>query len=149
MAETALPAHLDRASSELRRQGPIARNRRAVLMVWRRDVIRLFRMPTRIISGIAQPLLFLFVLGAGLENAIGSRGAAGLDYQQYLFPGILAMSVLTSALFSAIAIVWDREFGFMREMLVAPVSRATLVLGKALGGGTVSVVQGVVLGVHG
>ena len=145
MAETALPAHLDRASSELRRQGPIARNRRAVLMVWRRDVIRLFRMPTRIISGIAQPLLFLFVLGAGLENAIGSRGAAGLDYQQYLFPGILAMSVLTSALFSAIAIVWDREFGFMREMLVAPVSRATLVLGKALGGGTVSVVQGVVL----
>jgi ABC-2 type transport system permease protein len=102
-------------------------------------------MPTRIISGIAQPLLFLFVLGAGLENAIGARGAAGVDYQQYLFPGILAMSVLTSALFSAIAIVWDREFGFMREMLVAPVSRSSLVLGKALGGGSVAVVQGLVL----
>jgi ABC-2 type transport system permease protein len=116
-----------------------------MMMVWRRDIIRLFRMPTRIISGVAQPLLFLFVLGAGLENAIGAQGAAGVDYQQYLFPGILAMSVLTSALFSAIAIVWDREFGFMREMLVAPVSRGSLVFGKALGGGSVAVVQGLVL----
>jgi ABC-2 type transport system permease protein len=133
------------APSEMRHEGPLIRNVRAMLMVWRRDLIRLFRMPTRIISGIAQPLLFLFVLGAGLEAAIGKNGAAGVSYQQYLFPGILAMSVLTSALFSAIAIVWDREFGFLREMLVAPVSRTTLVLGKALGGGTVSVVQGLVL----
>jgi ABC-2 type transport system permease protein len=114
-------------------------------MIWRRDIIRLFRMPTRLISGIAQPLLFLFVLGAGLEGAIGNQGAAGVDYQQYLFPGILAMSVLTSALFSAMAIVWDREFGFMREMMVAPISRSSLVIGKALGGGSVSVLQGVVL----
>jgi ABC-2 type transport system permease protein len=128
-----------------RRDSPFRRNVRAMLMVWRRDIIRLFRMPTRLISGIAQPLLFLFVLGAGLEAAIGSRGAAGVDYQQYLFPGILGMSVLTSSLFSAMAIVWDREFGFMREMLVAPVSRASLVLGKALGGGSVSVMQGIVL----
>jgi ABC-2 type transport system permease protein len=126
-------------------EGAVVRNMRAILMVWRRDIIRLFRMPTRIISGIAQPLLFLFVLGAGLEAAIGAQGAAGVSYQQYLFPGILAMSVLTSALFSAIAIVWDREFGFMREMLVAPVSRSSLVLGKALGGGSVAVVQGLVL----
>jgi ABC-2 type transport system permease protein len=126
-------------------EGPFVRNARAILMVWKRDLIRLRRMPTRIISGIAQPILFLFVLGAGLENAIGSQGAAGVDYQQYLFPGILAMSVLTSALFSAIAIVWDREFGFMREMLVAPVHRSSIVLGKAFGGGTVSVVQGLVL----
>ncbi|MBJ7260925.1 MAG: ABC transporter permease [Acidimicrobiia bacterium] len=126
-------------------EGPLLRNFRAMLMVWRRDIIRLFRMPTRIITGIAQPILFLFVLGAGLESAVGANGAAGVDYQQYLFPGILAMSVLTSALFSAIAIVWDREFGFLREMLVAPVRRSTLVLGKALGGGSVSVIQGLVL----
>jgi ABC-2 type transport system permease protein len=130
---------------EVGRDSALARNLRAMLMVWRRDIIRLLRMPTRMISGVAQPLLFLFVLGAGLEGAIGNRGAAGVDYQQYLFPGILAMSVLTSSLFSAIAIVWDREFGFMREMLVAPVSRTTLVLGKALGSGSVSVVQGLVL----
>ena len=69
----------------------------------------------------------------------------GLDYQEFLFPGILSMSIITSALFSAVSIVWDREFGFMREMLVAPVSRASIVLGKALGGGTVAVVQGLIL----
>jgi len=146
MADTTVGSSIEAAAPlETHRDGPFIRNLRAAMMVWRRDIIRLFRMPTRLISGIAQPLLFLFVLGAGLEGAIGARGAAGVDYQQYLFPGILAMSVLTSALFSSMAIVWDREFGFMREMLVAPVSRSTLVLGKALGGGTVSVVQGIVL----
>jgi ABC-2 type transport system permease protein len=149
MADTTLPKPGIPASApapaEMHHEGAMLRNTRAILMVWRRDLIRLFRMPTRIISGIAQPILFLFVLGAGLESAIGSQGAAGVDYQQFLFPGILAMSVITSALFSAIAIVWDREFGFMREMLVAPVRRSSIVLGKALGGGTVSVVQGLVL----
>ena len=146
MADATLPTTVPATlPSEVRREGTFVRNVRAMLMVWRRDIIRLFRMPTRIISGVAQPLLFLFVLGAGLESAIGAQGAAGVDYQQYLFPGILAMSVLTSALFSAIAIVWDREFGFMREMLVAPVTRGTLVFGKALGGGSVAVVQGLVL----
>lgn len=144
MADTAVPASVP-APVEVTHEGALVRNTRAILMVWRRDLIRLFRMPARIISGIAQPILFLFVLGGGLENAIGSQGAAGVDYQQFLFPGILAMSVITSALFSAIAIVWDREFGFMREMLVAPVRRSSIVLGKALGGGTVSVVQGLVL----
>jgi len=146
MADATLPTPIPTTvPSGLEREGPVVRNFRAMMMVWRRDIIRLFRMPTRIISGIAQPLLFLFVLGAGLENAIGAQGAAGVDYQQYLFPGILAMSVITSALFSAIAIVWDREFGFLREMLVAPVTRGVLVFGKALGGGSVAVVQGLVL----
>ncbi len=146
MADTTMRAPADAAIPvRARPERSLARNLHAMAMVWRRDLIRLRRMPTRIITGLAQPLLFLFVLGAGLESAIGSRGAAGVDYQQYLFPGILAMSVLTSALFSSVAIVWDREFGFMREMLVAPVSRASLVLGKALGGGSVAVVQGLVL----
>ena len=146
MADTTMRAPADAAIPvRARTERSLARNLHAMAMVWRRDLIRLRRMPTRIITGLAQPLLFLFVLGAGLESAIGSRGAAGVDYQQYLFPGILAMSVLTSALFSSVAIVWDREFGFMREMLVAPVSRASLVLGKALGGGSVAVVQGLVL----
>ena len=146
MADATIQASVPAAAPlEVHRDGTLVRNFRAMMMVWRRDIIRLFRTPTRLISGVAQPLLFLFVLGAGLEGAIGNRGAGGVDYQQYLFPGILAMSVLTSALFSSMAIVWDREFGFMREMLVAPVSRATLVLGKALGGGTISVVQGLVL----
>ena len=143
MADAALSTPLP-TTAPIRREGAMVRNLRAVLMVWVRDLIRLKRTPTRIVTGVAQPLLFLFVLGAGLSHLIGSN-AAGVDYQQYLFPGILAMSVLTSSLFSAIAIVWDREFGFMREMLVAPVSRSTLVFGKALGGGSVAVVQGLIL----
>lgn len=127
------------------RSAAVTRNIRTIQMVWRRELIRLQRMPSRIISGLAQPLLFLLVMGAGLGSLIGDQGAAGVDYQVFLFPGILAMSIITSSLFGAVGIVWDREFGFLREMLVAPVSRTSLVLGKALGGGMVAVVQGVVL----
>jgi ABC-2 type transport system permease protein len=145
MADTVLPAFPATTPIGTHQNGPLVRNARAIVMVWMRDLIRLKRTPTRIVTGIAQPLLFLFVLGAGLQHLIGAQRAGGVDYQQYLFPGILAMSVLTSALFSAIAIVWDREFGFMREMLVAPVSRSSLVFGKALGGGSVAVVQGLIL----
>src|SRR5205807_7242370 len=127
------------------RSGALSRNARTVAMVWERELIRFRRSQARIITGLAQPLLFLVVLGAGLSKFIGSRGAAGVSYQQYLLPGVIAMSVLFSSLFSAISIVWDREFGFLREMLVAPVSRTALVLGKAVGGGTVSAGQGLIL----
>ena len=146
MADAALPRTVTApAPLPVRRAGYLRRSLRAIRMVWVRDLIRLRRTPTRIVTGVAQPLLFLFVLGAGLEHLIGPQRAGGVNYQQYLLPGILAMSVLTSSLFSAIAIVWDREFGFMREMLVAPVSRSALVFGKALGGGSVAVLQGLIL----
>ena len=78
-------------------------------------------------------MLFLFVLGAGIKPIVGSNAVGDVDFQQFIFPGVIAMSVMFSSLFSAISIVWDREFGFLREMLVAPVSRTGLVLGKALG----------------
>jgi ABC-2 type transport system permease protein len=126
-------------------QPALVRNLRTIGTVAVRELIRLRRMPGRIVSGFAQPVLFLLVLGAGLSHLVGNKGISGVSYQEYIFPGVLAMSVITSALFSAIAIVWDREFGFMREMLVAPVSRSALVLGKALGGGSVAVAQGIVL----
>jgi len=132
------------ATIAVHHQGALARNLRTINMVWLRELIRLQRMPSRIISGIAQPLLFLLVLGTGLGSLV-DRGTGGLDYRVYLFPGILAMSVITSSLFASVSIVWDREFGFLREMLVAPVSRTALVLGKAVGGGTVAVLQGIVL----
>jgi ABC-2 type transport system permease protein len=132
-------------ASSTGRSGTLVRNVRTVQMVWSRELIRLRRMPSRIISGLAQPILFLVVMGTGLSSIIDERSAGGVDYKVFLFPGILAMSIITSALFSAVSIVWDREFGFLREMLVAPVSRTSLVLGKAIGGGTVSVVQGVIL----
>ena len=127
------------------RQSQFVRNIRTIGTVAFRELIRLRRMPTRVVSGLAQPILFLLVLGAGLQHLVGKHGISGVSYQEYIFPGVLAMSVITSALFSAIAIVWDREFGFMREMLVAPVSRGALVLGKTVGGGSVAVAQGTIL----
>jgi ABC-2 type transport system permease protein len=135
----------DPTSTAVNGSGTVVRNARTVGMVWRREMIRLRRTPTRIVTGIAQPLLFLFVMGAGLSRLIETDIAGDIDYQQFLFPGILSMSVITSSLFSSISVVWDREFGFLREMLVAPVSRTTIVLGKALGGGSVAAVQGLIL----
>lgn len=116
---------------------------RAVGVVWQRELIRFVRARARIVTGLVQPLLFLFVLGSGLSPLVGDAG--GFDFRQFVFPGVIAMSVLTTAIFSAVSIVWDREFGFLREMLVAPVSRASLVLGKALGGATVATLQGAIM----
>ncbi|MPZ70955.1 MAG: ABC transporter permease subunit [Actinobacteria bacterium] len=116
---------------------------RTISMVWRRELIRFLRSGPRVVTGFVQPILFLFVLGAGLSPLVGST--SGLDFKKFVFPGVVAMSVITTALFSAISIVWDREFGFLREMLVAPVSRSSLVLGKAMGGATVATIQGAVM----
>lgn len=127
------------------RRSALTRNLLTIAMIWRREMIRLFRSRTRIITGLAQPVLFLFILGVGLGPVIGDRGIPGATYQEFLFPGVLVMSLLFSAMFSAISIVWDREFGFLREMLVAPVSRTALVLGKAVGGGSQAVAQGAIL----
>lgn len=116
---------------------------RAIGVVWQRELIRFTRARARIVTGLVQPLLFLFVLGSGLAPLVGETG--GFDFRQFVFPGVIAMSVLTTAIFSAVSIVWDREFGFLREMLVAPVSRASLVFGKALGGATVATLQGTIM----
>lgn len=113
---------------------------RAAGVVWRRELIRFVRQPVRIATGIVQPVLFLLVLGTGLSSLVGSTG--GFDYRKFVFPGVVAMSVLGTAIFGAVSIVWDREFGFLREMLVAPVARASIVVGKALGGATVATAQG-------
>jgi ABC-2 type transport system permease protein len=117
---------------------------RAVKIVVQRDLIRTLQDRTRFVSALLQPLLFLFVLGSGLSSL--TRGATGsIDLRTFMFPGILATSTLFTAIFSAVSIVWDREFGFLREMLVAPVRRSSIILGKALGGATVATVQGAVV----
>jgi ABC-2 type transport system permease protein len=116
---------------------------RTARMVWLRELIRFERTRTRILSGVIQPVLFLVVLGYGMGGLVGST--AGFDFKKFMFPGILAMSVVTTAIFSGVSIVWDREFGFLREMLVAPTSRASLALGKTAGGATVAAVQGTIM----
>jgi ABC-2 type transport system permease protein len=145
MATDAMVAVPGRAEPPARRRAALGRNGRTIAMVWQRELLRLRRTPTRIVTGLAQPIIFLFIMGAGLGSLIDRGVPGGFDYEQFLFPGILSMSIITSSLFSAVSIVWDREFGFMREMLVAPVSRTSIVLGKTLGGGTVAVVQGLIL----
>jgi ABC-2 type transport system permease protein len=117
---------------------------RAVKIVWQRDLIRFLQDRPRMVVSLVQPVLFLFVLGTGLST-LASSGTGGLDLRTFMFPGVLAMSTMFTAMFSAASIVWDREFGFLREMLVAPVRRSAIVIGKCLGGATVATVQGVVI----
>jgi ABC-2 type transport system permease protein len=117
---------------------------RAVSIVWRRELIRFRSDRLRAITALVQPVLFLFVLGTGLSR-LASRGMpAGVDFRTFIYPGVLAMSVLFTAIFSAASVVWDREFGFLREMLVAPVRRWAIVIGKCLGGATVATFQGII-----
>jgi ABC-2 type transport system permease protein len=117
---------------------------RAIKIVWEREVVRFASDRLRMITALIQPLLFLFVLGTGLRS-IASAGTGGLDLRTFLYPGILAMAVMFTAMFSAASIVWDREFGFLREMLVAPIRRSSIVVGKCLGGATVATFQGVLV----
>jgi ABC-2 type transport system permease protein len=123
----------------------IGQDLRAAGIVWRRELLRFRSDRLRAITGLIQPVLFLFVLGTGLSSLARSGLPPGVDFKTFVYPGVLAMSVLFTAIFSAASIVWDREFGFLREMLVAPVSRAALVIGKCLGGATVATLQGIVI----
>jgi ABC-2 type transport system permease protein len=117
---------------------------RAVSIVWRRELIRFRSDRLRAVTALVQPILFLFVLGTGLSR-LASRGLpSGVHFETFIYPGVLAMSVLFTAIFSAASIVWDREFGFLAEMMVAPVQRWTIVVGKCLGGATVATFQGII-----
>jgi ABC-2 type transport system permease protein len=125
-------------------KGGLGHELRAVMVVWEREMIRFSRDPARVISSVVQPLLFLFVLGGGLGSLV-QAGTGGVDFKTFLFPGVLSMSVLFTAAFAGISMVWDREFGFLREMLVAPVSTWAILTGKCLGGATVATIQSVVV----
>jgi ABC-2 type transport system permease protein len=119
-------------------------NIRAIRVVWQREMIRFGRDRLRVITSLIQPVLFLFVLGSGLSS-ITTGTIGSLNLRTFMFPGALSMAVLFTAMFSAASIVWDREFGFLREMLVAPISRASIVIGKCLGGATTASLQGLLI----
>jgi ABC-2 type transport system permease protein len=116
---------------------------RAVKIVLHRELLRFYYDRTRMVSQLVQPVLYLLVLGTGLGSLVSGGGSVNL--KTFIFPGVIAMSVMFTGLFSAASIVWDREFGFLREMLVAPVSRTAIVVGKVLGGAVVATFQGVVI----
>ncbi len=117
---------------------------RAVKIVWRRELIRFSKDRMRIVTSLVQPLLFLFVLGSGLQQ-LSAASTHGVDLKTFIYPGVLCIAVMFTAMFSAASIVWDREFGFLREMMVAPIRRGSIVVGKCLGGATVASLQGVIL----
>jgi ABC-2 type transport system permease protein len=118
---------------------------RAVKIVLHREIIRFWHERTRMVSSLFQPVLWLLVLGTGLSNLMPSGGRGDVDLKTFIFPGVCAMSVMLTAMFSAGSIVWDREFGFLREMLVAPVSRSAIVVGKCFGGALVATSQGLII----
>jgi ABC-2 type transport system permease protein len=125
-------------------QRSFASELRAIKIVWRRELTRFAADRLRIVTSLVQPFLFLFVLGAGL-NTLSRAGTHGVDLKTFIYPGILCMAVMFTAMFSAASIVWDREFGFLREMMVAPVRRSSIVIGKVLGGATVACIQGIIV----
>jgi ABC-2 type transport system permease protein len=118
---------------------------RAINIVWRRELIRFRSDRLRAVTSHVQLVLVLFVLGTGLSSLASKGLPPGVDFKTFIYPGVLCMSVLFTAIFSAGSIVWDREFGFLREMLVAPVSRSAIVIGKCLGGAAVSTFQGIII----
>ncbi len=112
----------------------------AIRVVAYRELLRFLQERSRLISSFAQPFLFLIIFGAGFTRTIGSM-APGIDYVQFIYPGIIAMTVLMSSVMSGLSVVWDREFGFLKEILVAPIARSGIVLGKATGAATVALLQ--------
>lgn len=116
---------------------------RIIYILWLRQIKRYYRSRSRVLGAIGQPLLFLLALGYGL-GAVFQRAGQG-NYLQFLVPGIIAQTILFSAVFWGISIIWDKQFGFLKETLVAPVSRLQIMIGSALGGATIAVFQGVLV----
>lgn len=117
-----------------------------IYVIWIRDIKRFWRDTPRRIGAFVQPLIYLFLLGTGLQAAFKVFGSgANTKYVLFMFPGILGMTVLFTSVFSSISILWDREFGFLKEVLVSPVPRPSVALGKVFGGATTAMMQGIIL----
>jgi ABC-2 type transport system permease protein len=115
---------------------------KVIYVIWLREIKISFRERSRIFGMIGQPLLYLLIVGQGISSSVQLNGAPpGIDYMRFIYPGIIGMSVLFTSIYSAISIVWDREFGFLKEVLVAPVPRWGVAVGKIFGGSTVAMIQ--------
>ena len=120
---------------------------RGIYTLWLREIKRYLRDRTRIVSSFFQPLLWLVIFGSGIRSFSGALG--GLSYQQYIFPGIIGQTLLFTSMFMGISVIWDREFGFLKEIMVAPISRVSIFLGKMLGDSTDAVIQGITVSLLG
>jgi ABC-2 type transport system permease protein len=115
----------------------------AVYVIVAREFKKFVRERSRLVSTIARPLVWLFLVGGGMSRLVPAAG--GVSYMQFIFPGILGMTILFSSIFSSISIIWDKEFGFMKEILVAPISRFSVVVGKAMSGMVISSLQAMII----
>lgn len=115
----------------------------AIYILWLRELKRYSRSKARLVGSLGQPLLFLVALGFGLSPVFQKAGQG--NYFEFLGPGVVSMSILFTAIFAGIQVIWDRQFGFLKETLVAPVSRFEIMLGKTLGGATVALIQGIIV----
>ncbi|SDJ06789.1 ABC transporter permease [Natribacillus halophilus] len=122
-----------------------------IIAIWQRDMIKFFRDRARMIGSFSMPILFLVVFGVGMGGAMESLVASGIgtdedfNYVEFIFPGIVSMTLLMTSVFSSLSVIQDRDFGYMREILVSPVSRVNIALGKMLGSASVAFVQGVMM----
>jgi daunorubicin resistance ABC transporter membrane protein len=117
----------------------------AALVLWRRELLRFFRQPSRVVGALAQPLVFWLVIGGGLDRSFAVPGAEGVGYLAYFFPGVITMLVLFTSIFSTITLIEDRHAGFLQAVLAAPASRLAIVLGKTLGAATIALAQAALL----
>jgi ABC-2 type transport system permease protein len=117
---------------------------RGVYTIWYRDILRFWHDKMRMVGSIIFPLLFLFIFGSGLRGSMGFL-VPGVDFAQFIFPGIIGMTVLMNSFMSGMSVVWDREFGFLKEVLVAPVSRTSVAIGKTLSSTTIAMLQGLLI----
>jgi ABC-2 type transport system permease protein len=118
---------------------------KTIYTIWLREVKTFAREKFRVIAMIAQPLLYLLVLGNGINSGVTLNANGGINYLTFMYPGIIGMSILFTSIFSAVSIIWDREFGFLKEVLVAPVPRWAVSIGKTFGGASIAIVQATIM----
>ena len=113
-----------------------------IYTIWRREIIKFSRTRSRIVSSVVMPIVWLTFIGVGFSSSVQ---LPGVEYMDFLAPGIVGMIILFTSIFSGVSVIWDRQFGFLKEILVAPVSRISIVLGKTMGGATVAVIHGAIM----
>lgn len=118
-------------------------NMNKIYILWLRQIKKYLRSPSRIIGSLGQPILFLVALGYGFGSIFESAGQG--SYLNFLAPGVIAMSILFTSIFAGMEVIWDRQFGFLKETLVAPISRFSIMIGRTLGGSTVATIQGLIV----